>query len=247
MNKVYLFDVDGTLTPPRMPVDSGFAGFFYQFVMSHNVYLISGSDYGKLREQLPDYILEACNGVYGCSGAQFHQKGKEVYRKDHEFSNMIQAMCEIFIDTSPYSTRTGVHIEKRPGMLNVSVVGRNATPAQRKAYYVWDQITGERRNFVDMINNGSVQYEASAGGEISIDIVPKGWNKSVVMTEVLAKHRNANLVFFGDRICEGGNDKPLADALEMSGDGHVAVSVETYTDTWRALETNYYQHCFEAA
>ena len=48
--------------------------------------------------------------------------------------------------SSRWLTRTGNHIEHRPGLVNFSVVGRNARPSQRKNYYEWDCIIEERIN-----------------------------------------------------------------------------------------------------
>ena len=77
--------------------------------------------------------------------------------------------------------------------------------------------------------------DASAGGQISIDIVPTGWNKSVAKSEVLRQHPNAKLVFFGDRICEGGNDMPLAMSLNDGSKQHRAYPVVDYNETWQYL------------
>lgn len=235
MQTIYLFDVDGTLTPARQKMELNFEIFFRKFVLENPVYLISGSDYSKLQEQVPQDILDSCKGVFGCSGAQYYEKDKLVFSKDHEFSNQVKLICENFVDLSDYPVRTGTHIEKRPGMLNVSVVGRQATVEQRKRYHDWDQVIGERRRFVDQINTSKMPYEASAGGEISIDIVPTGWNKSVTKNEILSRNASASLVFFGDRICEGGNDKPLAEVLTIPDEPHSAVSVNTYLETWERL------------
>ncbi len=236
MKHIYLFDVDGTLTPPRLPMNKKFSEFFYDFVSSHDVVLISGSDYKKISEQVPKEILDICNGVYGCSGAEYYEKGTMLYSKLHQFPDELLALCNRYIDKSKYQLRCGIHIEERPGMLNISTVGRNATNEQRKSYNAWDNQSKERLAFVEKINKSSLPYEASAGGEISIDIVPSGWNKSVVKNEVLNKHPDASLIFFGDRIVEGGNDLPLAEALKTPIGLHSSHQVNSYHDTWELLE-----------
>lgn len=63
MNYVYLFDVDGTLTPPRQPMDAGFSKYFDGFTKSNKVVLVSGSDYNKIQEQIPHEILKNCSGA----------------------------------------------------------------------------------------------------------------------------------------------------------------------------------------
>ena len=232
---IFLFDVDGTLTSSRQPMEPGFAAFFHDFVASNPVYLISGSDYSKIQEQVPQEILDKCRGVFGCSGAQYHEHNRLVFSKEHSFPDQLKKTCEVFIEQSEYPVRTGTHIEERSGLLNVSVVGRNGTLQQRKSYFEWDRVCGERARFVRQINASEMPYEASAGGEISIDIVPIGWNKSVAKKFILSRNGDARLVFFGDRICEGGNDLPLAKALSISGEPHSAISVNDYRDTWRYL------------
>lgn len=238
MNRIYLFDVDGTLTPPRMPMNEKFAEFFHNFTDPHKVVLVSGSDYKKIQEQVPQDILNRCDGVYGCSGAEYFEKDILIYRKEHKFPKELMELCEAYIKKSKYDLRCGTHIEERPGMLNISTVGRDATPEQRKSYHIWDKTNKERIAFVDLINESSLPYEASAGGEISIDLVPAGWNKSVVKDEVLNKNPDASLVFFGDRIITNGNDLPLAEALSQPKGKHASKPVESYHDTWKLLEAD---------
>ena len=50
--KHYIFDVDGTLTPSRGKIDTGFLNFFNEFVEENNVYLATGSDAPKTIEQI---------------------------------------------------------------------------------------------------------------------------------------------------------------------------------------------------
>ncbi len=236
MKKIYLFDVDGTLTPPRSPMDKNFEAFFDDFTANHTVVLVSGSDYKKIQEQVSEKILLQCDGVYGCSGAEYFKKGQKIYSKEHDFPEELLYLCKHFIQESAFQLRTGNHIEERPGMLNISSVGRNASESERQVYHAWDECTQERIDFVERINQSGLGYEASAGGEISIDIVPNGWNKSVVKAEVLKKYPDASLIFFGDRIVENGNDLPLAEALNKDGDRHTSHSVRSYLDTQGFLE-----------
>lgn len=213
MEKIYLFDVDGTLTPPRRPMLARFALLYQEFCQRFPVYLVSGSDYEKILEQVPDKIIAMIDGVFGCSGATLHKKGAQIYARDHNFSQPLIEFCQNFIDASPYRERTGNHIEFRRGMINLSVVGRNATQEQRKAYQLFDTRHGERVKFIKQLNQMRLGYQANIGGQISIDIAPLGWDKSVVKGEIDRQIPGALIEFFGDRIKAGGNDKPLADAL----------------------------------
>ena len=234
MENVFAFDVDGTLTAPRQRIDQEFEQFFRAFVAMHPVYLVTGSDYSKICEQLPTDILEACKGVFTCSGAELWQNGKIVYRKTHSFPECLLELVEYFIDNSAYPLRCGTHIEPRPGMLNISSIGREASLEQRQAYHAWDRIARERKSFVDALLLEFPQYEASTGGEISIDIVPRGWTKAVARREIESRQFGCSITFFGDRMGPDGNDKPLADELARFPQ-HKSIAVNSFQDTWNAL------------
>jgi len=237
VRNVFAFDVDGTLTAPRQRINPGFENYLRQFVNCQTVFLITGSDHEKISEQLPSDILQACDGVFTCSGAEFWQQKNTIYRKTHMFPKKLIELAEHFIDSSPYPLRCGNHIEHRPGMLNISVVGRNASLEQRKAYHRWEEGSMERKAFVSNLLNEFPEYEASTGGEISIDIVPNGWTKAVARAEIEKRVPGCNIIFFGDKMSDGGNDKPLADELGKYPQ-HNAIAVESYEETWSHLVTH---------
>ena len=72
MSKVYIFDVDGTLTPSRRPMTRSFDDFFFKWANRNTFYLVSGSDLDKIKEQVPWYILERAKGVFTCGGNKFY-------------------------------------------------------------------------------------------------------------------------------------------------------------------------------
>ncbi len=78
---IFLFDVDGTLTPARQKMTEEFCSFFTEWIKNKTVYFISGSDYEKLQEQVPKDILESIDGVFGCMGNTLHIKGESAFKK----------------------------------------------------------------------------------------------------------------------------------------------------------------------
>ena len=235
MEKIYAFDVDGTLTDPRQTIDPQFNEFFLEFAKKNLVYLVTGSDRDKIAEQLPAETLDACYGLFACSAAELWAGDRLIYRKAHDFPASMHAAVKRLIDESPYGKRCGCHIEERPGMLNITTVGRNATNEERKEYHAWDNKHGERREFIRVLSGLYPHYEFSAGGEISVDIVPYGWTKAVAKREIEERHLDCSITFFGDRMGDGGNDKPLADVLKKHAN-HRAIAVNSYKDTWKFLQ-----------
>lgn len=232
---IFVFDIDNTLTPPRAAMLPEFAAQFLSFCRSETVYLVTGSDRGKVDEQVPANIVDACAGLFTSAGSEFEAAGRIVYSHDHEFPDELIDFLDSQTQASTYPVRRGRHIEYRTGAINYSTVGRGAGAQDRKAYLLWDQVHGERARLCNEICRRFPDYEASAGGEISIDVSPLGWNKSRVLIPIQERHGNVAITFAGDSIHPGGNDWPLAQALQASSPHHVIEPVRDCAQTLRLL------------
>jgi len=217
LNRIFVFDVDGTLTPSRGKIDPQFEKDFLEFCQSNDVYLITGSDRAKTIEQVGEQIYNACVAVHNCSGCDVWEQDKNVYTDDWKLSDTERQWLEHHLAASEFTLRTGNHIEERPGCVNYSIVGRNATLGERKLYVEYDQRTNERAKLAEQFNHEFPDCEAKVGGETGLDISLKGNDKSQFLERVPA---NVHVVFFGDRMEPGGNDRPLADAIGTTGSCH---------------------------
>ena len=101
------------------------------------------------------YIVKA-QRVYNCSRSDVWEGSTNVYTSDwqipEEAEKWLRAECRL----SDFPLRTGLHIEKRPGMVNFSVVGRNATMGERKMYVEYDTKSKERIRIAEQFQNFSV-------------------------------------------------------------------------------------------
>jgi phosphomannomutase len=242
MEKIYIFDVDGTLTPSRRKMTEDFEKFFSKWSKENTFYLVSGSNLEKIREQVPNYILDLAAGVFPCGGNQLFINGNQKY--NHEFKppeDLLNFLQEKLENTN-YTIKAGNHIEDRGSMLNFSIVGRDCSLEQRQDYFEYDNNVGERPSIAEEINATWKDIEAVIGGQISIDITPKGMNKSQVLSEVKKYFPTSQYIFIGDRTMEGGNDYPLADIMNKTDNCNVyqagAPSAEDgYKHTKKILET----------
>lgn len=229
----FIFDVDNTLTPPRKKILDEHIKLLNHLISKYNVYLVSGSDYEKLKSQLPIDILNKCAGIFSCLGNCYHVGEELKYKNIFLELNQPELRQDIqkFILNSKTPLKTGNHIEERIGMLNVSSVGRNASIPEREIYNKFDLIEQERKIFVDFLKSKYSNLDVSVGGEISIDISVKGFNKSQILKHI--NHTN-NLIFFGDRCEHGGNDEPLAkEILKMYG---IVYNVKDYLETFKIIK-----------
>ena len=231
--RVFVFDVDGTLTPARQTIDPEFESWFYKFCEEKDVYLVSGSDRPKTLEQVGQRIYDACLGVYQCNGNELWYHNRRVKTNGWKPSYEVTHYLDNKLHHSPYPFKTDNHIEKRTGMINFSTVGRDANQKQRKAYYEWDQKHKEREHIADEFNRKFKDLHASIGGHISIDIYPRNANKAQVADDL--KEVYDEIYFYGDRLEYGGNDYPLGLVIKL-GELGKATQVNNWEHTWELLK-----------
>ena len=212
----FLFDVDGTLTPPRKPMKDSFKNYFGQWVNSvqkagHKAFLVTGSDKHKTIEQIGLPLYRLLDGCYQSCGNELYIRDRLVKYSQWKMSANLHLDILEVLEKSKWYGRAENNIEERVGMINISAVGRSASNVLRKEYYTWDKATGER---LDIVNQLSYKYPDlffSIGGEISIDIYPKGKDKSQIL-----KDMTGECIFFGDKCSKGGNDFEISTMVKRS-------------------------------
>ena len=205
----YVFDVDGTLTPSRGKMDEEFRRFFLQWQRGKTVYLLTGSDAEKTIEQVGEYLWRGLVS-YQCGGNVIYAYGQKVYEYvwDKRTIDGIRSTLWWLLSDSKYPHRFGNHIELRKGLVNFSTVGRDCTQEQRLQYFEWDNEHREREELCQKVMAEIPSVDATIGGQISIDIYPRGKDKGQI-TNFL----DGPIYFFGDKTEQGGNDYALASKL----------------------------------
>ena len=236
----FLFDVDGTITDSRCSIDKDFRqGFGNWITFQHNkgnkVFLVTGSDKPKTVEQIGVCIYRHVDGCYQNSGNQLYVRNHLRWEKHWRVPDSLIEDLNRVLSKSKWHGKAQNNIEYRRGkmsdmpmMINFSTLGRSATPVQRKQYFEWDKLRGER---IDIVNELSSKYDNisfAVGGEISIDIYPTGRDKSQVLSDMIGE-----TIFFGDRCEQGGNDYSIA----MQCDTYH--NVESWRETRRIIGEKY--------
>ncbi len=228
----FIFDVDGTLTPSRGKIDDDFKKFFVEFCKNNNVYLVTGSDKPKTVEQIGDELYSMAKRVYNCSGSEVWVGDRQIKTNDWKIPYHVRTWLLDKLEESNFPLRTGLHIEERVGMINFSIVGRNATVGERKLYVKYDKEHNERNVIADLFNKEFTELVARPGGETGIDISPIGKDKSQIINDF---DINDTLHFFGDRMDPQGNDYPLKKVI-IDNDLGFAIQVNGWKNTWEMLD-----------
>ena len=229
--KALIFDMDGTLTEARKPISSEIVEALAAVSNSYKLYLVTGSDMTKVEEQIPVRVLLnlfekvfTCNGtgVYNTNLDEDDEKGSlepELFHKEtllnyysqSDINHLISRLLEIVADTHT-KYKTGTFVEWRGGQINFSLIGRNCSQEQRGDYIAWDVKSRERQRVVELLQKEFKGWglKFSIGGQISIDITRKGWDKTCALKHI--QEDSAVCVFFGDKTLPGGNDFEIAQA-----------------------------------
>ena len=232
MNKIFMFDIDGTLTPSRLMMTKEFAKFFDKWSNENKYYLVTGSDLDKTKEQLPIAYIDRAEAIFTCCGNQMWIDSKLIYDNKFELTSKLKNSLEVVLMSSPYPHRYGNHIEDRGSMVNFSIVGRNCTQEQREHFFQWDNEKGERKKISTFLKHKFKNLDAVLGGQISIDIYPRGIDKSQI-----TKHIDFDeCIFIGDRTEKGGNDYPLAKLMNET-DNCSYYQTDGYKQTQKILES----------
>lgn len=211
---LYVFDMDGTLTPARLPMTEGFAVRFEKWQKTHKSFIATGSDYAKVEEQLPLSVINSFTGVYCSMGNVLRVKGETSYQNEFVEPDGLIELLESFRQSTKYPGQLFEnYIERRIGMINFSVLGRNCPYTERERYSAWDKTAGERLSLQAILQERFPELEITVGGSISIDITPKGYGKGQIAARLRDAYPDEDIIFFGDRTFPGGNDYELASEL----------------------------------
>lgn len=238
-NKVcYIFDVDGTLTEPRQEMDSSFSNEFLFWSMGKQCYVSTGSDFHKTKQQVPWDVLDCFKEIFCCMGNEIRRPtGETLHQSEFVIPEMLEQDLASFLQQTSFPYKTGNHIELRTGMVNFSIVGRNASMEQRKEYKEWDNVHMERAKIAEFINQNYPALEATVGGSISLDIIEFGQDKGQTI-HYLENAGATKIVFVGDKCEPGGNDHGIIRELEKSNLAFEWYNVKGPADTLSLIRTN---------
>lgn len=225
--KLILFDVDGTLTPARLTIKDNMLQCLQQLKQVPDLHLgfVGGSDLSKQKEQLGESnfpLFEWRFSENGLLGYHYqdciHQRSFVEAMTELHYKQLINT-CLFVLSGLECPKKRGTFIEYRNGMLNIYPIGRACSQEEREEFEQYDQKTQLRQQMIASIRDIWSDYlkkynlkhlpelQFSIGGQISVDIFPKGWDKTYCLPFVESKYQEIH--FFGDKTNPGGNDHEI--------------------------------------
>jgi len=235
-----LFDVDGTLTAPRLTIEPEMDRFMMNEVKSRvSVGLVGGSDLLKICEQMNgkdvihkyDYFFSENGLVAYKAGQMVGEQSILKHIGEKNLQKMINFSLRYMADLELPSKR-GTFVEFRTGLINLCPVGRSCSYEERLGFAKFDQENQVRLKFKEALEAefSKLGLQFAMGGQISIDVFPKGWDKTYCL-QFVENDGFEKIHFFGDKTSPGGNDHEIfADSRTV---GHTVTGPE---DTRKQLE-----------
>ncbi|KEG11406.1 phosphomannomutase [Trypanosoma grayi] len=232
-NVLLLFDVDGTLTPPRRPQTEEVKDIIRRARKAgFSVGTVGGSDFAKQVEQLGEDILQQFDYVFSENGLLAYKNGAEIHRQslldalgNERIVKFVKKALRLIADID-IPVQRGTFIEYRNGMINVSPIGRNCSQSERDAFEQYDKEHHIRAKLIEELRSAFPDYglKYSIGGQISFDVFPDGWDKTYCLRFVEKEFDEIH--FFGDKTHEGGNDYEI-----FTDERTIGHSVQSYKGT----------------
>lgn len=231
--KLLLFDVDGTLTLSRQKIDGDMVSLLKRLKQDYVLGFVGGSDIIKQHEQLGDTIHLFTywfpqNGVQAYkNGVKFHDNNMVSTIGEHVYQSLVNdCMLQLAAQTLPF--KRGTFLEHRTGMLNVAPAGRSCSIMERDDFERFDNEHNVREGMVTELSQKYPNLTFSIGGQISIDIFPRGWDKRYCLQFLDFEE----IHFFGDKTYAGGNDHEIFHDPRVFGN-----TVTSPADTINLLKT----------
>lgn len=250
MKKVLAFDLDGTLAPSKSTLPPRMGELLDLLLDYFEICVISGGRFSQFETQLLNglnssadklsklHLMPTCGTqYYTFNGASWEQVYAENFTAD-EKAKIIAALNE-GIDTLGYRETNvyGEIIEDRESQITFSALGQDIVAELGdegvRLKEAWDPDTTKKNAIREYVAKLIPEFEVHVGGGTSIDITKPGIDKAYGMQKLidLLDISKEDILFFGDRLTEGGNDYPVKefgiDVLEVSDWEQCALRLES--------------------
>lgn len=239
--EMYLFDVDGTLTPSRGKITESMKNTLRELSQHYVLAFVSGSDIEKTREQLGDEVMSLFTYWFSQNGLVTYKHGIIFdshsiveYLGEERIKEFVNQTM-LFLSTQHLPIKRGNFIECRESMFNVSPIGRNCSQKEREDFDAYDKVHKCRQSAIDYLKETLPDYGLtySIGGQISFDVFPNGWDKTYCL-KYLSEFKFIH--FYGDKTNPGGNDFEIFNHPRTIGHP-VKNSIETESKLIEILKT----------
>lgn len=190
--------------------------------------------YLELIHRMPIKILKQSH-IFACFGMDVWHQDKNHHDKPFIWPEKINGLLNFLLQTCSYPLKTGDHIIERPFSGAFTPLGMNATEEERADFIKWESRKGYLQAAADLIKRYHPKLDVRVFGKTTVDFSDKIMSKKIILPKI-RKITDRNVIFFGDNMQEGGNDKPLADVLKADSPLNINIPVSNPNETLEHLQ-----------
>ena len=234
MKKLLAFDLDDTLAVTKSPISDRMSELLTELLNHFDVCVISGGRYEQFQLQIINelhatpkqlgrlHLMPTCGTQYYRYNAKAEAWQRQ-YAEELTAGQKKRVMAALESEAKRLNLwpqqPAGQVIEDRGSQITFSGLGQQATPEDK---YAWDPDGTKKHAVRDAVAPLVPDVEVRVGGTTSVDVTMVGVDKAYGMQKLIDEldiHLE-DVLFFGDKLEEGGNDYPVKamgiDSLEVS-------------------------------
>lgn len=235
MKKLIGFDLDDTLAVTKSPISDEMSTLLTQLLDHFELCVISGGRYEQFKLQIIErlhatpqqlrrlHLMPACGTQYYRYNDIDHKWEQQYaeYLSEEQRAEITKVLEKVTKELGYWPENpAGEVIEDRGSQITLSALGQKATAEDK---YAWDPDNTKKFAIRDAAAALLPGLEVRAGGTTSIDVTRVGIDKAYGMTKLIEELQISkdDILFFGDKLQEGGNDYPVKamgiDSIEIHG------------------------------
>ena len=212
MIKLVAFDLDGTLTQHKTPLDEKNRSVLDRLSEKYRLVMVGAGQCMRIFNQMGKYPLDII-GNYGLQYARYDEEKKDlVIERDAVLPcdrESVDSRVTMLREKYGFTEFAGNNVEFHPsGCVTFPILGTAAKAEDKLAF---DPDRSKRRKIYADVCDTFGEYIVFVGGSSSFDMAPKPYNKYYALDLYCKEHGidHSEAVFVGDDYGEGGNDESV--------------------------------------
>ena len=211
MIKAFAFDLDGTLTQHKTPLDRKNRAILTKLSEKYRLLMVGAGACMRIFNQMEGFPIDII-GNYGMQYAKYENGELTLVRDDAcpcADRDAIEAKVTALRKKHGFTEFAGDNVEYHAsGCLTFPLLGTKAVAAEKLAF---DPHRSRRRAFYADVVATFPEYNVFVGGSSSFDMAPRPYNKYYALDKYCAERGIAHdeVIFVGDDYGMGGNDESV--------------------------------------
>ena len=212
MIKLIAFDLDGTLTQHKTPLDAKNRSVLERLAEKYSLFMVGAGQCRRIFNQMGEFPIDII-GNYGLQYCRYDSEKKDIVTErdltlpcDRE---SVEKRVNYLREKYGFTEFAGESIEFHPsGCVTFAILGTKAKQEDKLAF---DPDRSKRRKIYGEVCDLFPEYVVFVGGSSSFDMAPKPYNKYHAL-DLYCREKGFShdeVVFVGDDYGMGGNDESV--------------------------------------